>query len=173
MAKQCFGESAVPLSPAVRAGDFVFVSGQVPFDADGVTVKGGITEQTEQVLENLRAALALAGCTLEDVVKTTVWLEGARAIEGLPGGDPTAVGGGGVAPLRREQLDHALAGVPLGRRRQDERAIDAEGFNLFGEPGDGSETEENPRRQPCIYEVFNSHYSLFMHVFLVRHGRSR
>ncbi|AZO65313.1 MULTISPECIES: RidA family protein [unclassified Mesorhizobium] len=77
MPKQCFGTSHVPLSPAVRAGDMVYVSGQVPVGSDGVVVNGGIAEQTEQVLVNLRAALALAGCTMEDVVKTTVWLENA------------------------------------------------------------------------------------------------
>ena len=77
-AKQTFGTAAVPLSPAVRAGDFVFISGQVPVGADGRVVAGGIAEQTEQVLENVKAALALAGCTLADVVKTTVWLEDAR-----------------------------------------------------------------------------------------------
>jgi 2-iminobutanoate/2-iminopropanoate deaminase len=76
--KQCFGTSHVPLSPAVRAGDFVYVSGQVPVGSDGLVVKGGISEQTEQVLSNIKAALALAGCTLDDVVKTTVWLEDAR-----------------------------------------------------------------------------------------------
>ncbi|AGB43358.1 putative translation initiation inhibitor, yjgF family [Mesorhizobium australicum WSM2073] len=76
--KQTFGTSHVPLSPAVRAGDFVFVSGQVPVGGDGIVVKGGITEQTEQVLANVKAALALAGCTMDDVVKTTVWLEDAR-----------------------------------------------------------------------------------------------
>lgn len=78
MSKQVFGNSQVPLSPAVRAGDFVFVSGQVPVGPDGVVVKGGIAEQTEQVLKNVKAALELAGCTLDDVVKTTVWLEDAR-----------------------------------------------------------------------------------------------
>ena len=75
MPKQCFGTSHVPLSPAVRAGDFVYISGQVPVDSDRIVVKGGITEQTEQVLQNVKAALALAGCTMDDVVKTTVWLE--------------------------------------------------------------------------------------------------
>ncbi len=77
-AKQTFGSAAVPLSPAVRAGDFVFISGQVPVGADGQVVSGGIAGQTEQVLENVKAALALAGCSLADVVKTTVWLEDAR-----------------------------------------------------------------------------------------------
>ena len=78
MPKQCFGTSHVPLSPAVRAGDFVYVSGQVPVGKDGMVVQGGIAEQAEQVLQNIKAALALAGCTMEDVVKTTVWLEDAR-----------------------------------------------------------------------------------------------
>ena len=78
MLKQCFGSAQVPLSPAVRAGDFVFVSGQVPVGADGVVVGGGIVEQTGQVLANVKAALAVAGCGMEDVVKTTVWLADAR-----------------------------------------------------------------------------------------------
>ena len=67
-----------PLSPAVRAGDFVYVSGQVPVDACGQIVDGGIEAQTRQVFANLEAALALAGATLADVCKTTVWLEDAR-----------------------------------------------------------------------------------------------
>ena len=67
-----------PFSPAVRAGDFVYVSGQVPADADGVLVGGGIEAQTRQVMENLKRVLALAGCTLDDVVKSTVWLDDAR-----------------------------------------------------------------------------------------------
>jgi reactive intermediate/imine deaminase len=78
MAKETFGASHVPLSPAVRAGDFVYVSGQVPVGPDGSVVAGGIEPQTRQVLENVKAALALAGATMDDVVKTTVWLEDAR-----------------------------------------------------------------------------------------------
>ncbi|HHV66368.1 RidA family protein [Brucella intermedia] len=76
--KQAFGASHVPLSPAVRAGDTVYISGQVPVGPNGQIVEGGIEAQTKQVLENVKAALALAGATLEDVVKTTVWLEDAR-----------------------------------------------------------------------------------------------
>lgn len=83
MKKQVFGTSHVPLSPAVRAGDFVYVSGQVPVDAQGNIVQGGIKEQTRQVLENVKAALALAGATLDEVVKTTVWLEDARDFGGF------------------------------------------------------------------------------------------
>ena len=78
MPKECFGRSHVPLSPAVRAGDFIFVSGQVPVGANGELVGGTIEAQTRQVLENVKAALALAGAEMMDVVKTTVWLEDAR-----------------------------------------------------------------------------------------------
>jgi reactive intermediate/imine deaminase len=78
MKKQTFGKSHVPLSPAVKAGGFVFVSGQVPTDQSGAVVSGGIEAQTRQVLENIKSALALAGCTLDDVVKTLVVLQDAR-----------------------------------------------------------------------------------------------
>jgi reactive intermediate/imine deaminase len=76
--KQVFGAAHVPLSPAVRAGDFVYISGQVPTDASGVVVPGGIEAQTRQVMDNVKAALALAGCTLDQVVKTFVILSDAR-----------------------------------------------------------------------------------------------
>ena len=72
--KQTFGTAHVPLSPAIRAGDFVFVSGQVPVDTDGAVVSGGIGPETDQVITNITKVLALADCTLSDIVKTTVWL---------------------------------------------------------------------------------------------------
>lgn len=62
-------------SPAIRAGDFVYVSGQVPKDpATGSMVSGGVGPQTKQVIANLGAALAPAGATLEDVVAITAYL---------------------------------------------------------------------------------------------------
>jgi len=67
-----------PLSPATRAGDFVFVSGQVPTDDEGQIVAGGIEAQTRQVFKRLEEVLALAGCTLADVCKVGVWLADAR-----------------------------------------------------------------------------------------------
>ena len=73
MSKHVFGTSHVPLSPAVRAGDFVFVSGQVPV-VDGAIVPGGIAAETRQVLENIKKCLEMAGASMSDVVKTTVWL---------------------------------------------------------------------------------------------------
>lgn len=75
--KKMFGQSHVPLSPAVRAGDLVYVSGQTPVDANGQVVAGGVEEQTKQVMENIKAALALAGCEMSDVVKTLVILQSA------------------------------------------------------------------------------------------------
>lgn len=76
MTKQHFGQSHVPLSPAVRAGDFIYISGQVPVGADGTVIIGGIEAQTKQVMENVKSALA--GAELSDVVKTFVILEDAR-----------------------------------------------------------------------------------------------
>ena len=64
-----------PYSQAIEAGGFVFVSGQIPLDpATGAFVPGGVEEQAEQSLRNRKAVLAGAGCTLGDVVKTTVFL---------------------------------------------------------------------------------------------------
>ncbi len=68
----------LPFSKAFRAGDFVFVSGQVAFDAQGRLVEGGIEAQTDQVMGNVEAVLKEAGCGLGDIVKTTVWLADAR-----------------------------------------------------------------------------------------------
>ncbi|MDX2222208.1 MAG: RidA family protein [Rhodospirillaceae bacterium] len=66
--------SANPLSTAVRAGDFVFVSGLMAKDAAGRMVEGDITTQTEAIFIRLKAVLAGAGLGLDDVVKCTVWL---------------------------------------------------------------------------------------------------
>ena len=64
-----------PYSQAVRIGDAVYVSGQIPLDpASGQLVGGGIVEQTERVVLNLTAVLGAAGGGLRDVVKTTIYL---------------------------------------------------------------------------------------------------
>ena len=64
-----------PYSQAVRADALVFASGQIPIDpGTGEFVPGGIAEQTEQVLRNLRAVFEAAGVTMKQVVKTTVFL---------------------------------------------------------------------------------------------------
>ena len=72
------GGQPLPFSPAVKAGPFVFVSGQVAMGDNGEIVPGGIEAQTRTTLRNVEKALALAGCTLADVVKATVWLDDAR-----------------------------------------------------------------------------------------------
>jgi reactive intermediate/imine deaminase len=79
--KIAFGPGNRPLSHAVRAGDFVYVSGQVPTDASGAIVAGGIEAQVRQVFENIKAALALAGGSLDQIVKTTCVLQDARDFE--------------------------------------------------------------------------------------------
>jgi reactive intermediate/imine deaminase len=66
-----------PFAKAVRAGDYVHVSGQVP-TVGGEVVQGGIVAQTEAVIENIKAVLKLAGCGLEDVIKVTCWLDDPR-----------------------------------------------------------------------------------------------
>ena len=64
-----------PYSQAIRAGDLLFVSGQIPLDpATGTLVGGDISVQTRRVLDNVTAILAAAGATFADVVKTTVYL---------------------------------------------------------------------------------------------------
>lgn len=65
-----------PYSQAIRTGDLLFVSGQIPIDpATGELVRGGITEETKKVLENLKAIVEAAGGSLADVVKTTIFLK--------------------------------------------------------------------------------------------------
>lgn len=64
-----------PYSQAIRSNGLIFASGQIPIDpATGQFVPGGIEEQTQQVLKNLTAVLEAAGSSLDQVVKTTVFL---------------------------------------------------------------------------------------------------
>ncbi len=68
----------VPLSPCVRAGDVLYLSGIPPLDLDtGAMVEGGIAAQTEQVLENIKHTLESAGSSLDRVVKVTVYITNA------------------------------------------------------------------------------------------------
>jgi reactive intermediate/imine deaminase len=69
---------SIPYSKAVRAGDFVYLSGQVGFDDNGDVITGGIAAETRQTMKLIAQTLKLADCTLDDVIKTTVWLEDAR-----------------------------------------------------------------------------------------------
>jgi enamine deaminase RidA (YjgF/YER057c/UK114 family) len=68
----------LPFHPGVRAGDYIFVSGQVAKDEKGNMCVGNIEEETRWTLESIRRILALEGADLSDVVKITVYLEDAR-----------------------------------------------------------------------------------------------
>jgi 2-iminobutanoate/2-iminopropanoate deaminase len=71
-----------PYSQGIRAGGFLFASGQIPLNpSTGELVRGSIEEQTRQVLENLKQVLAAGGSSLEKVVKTTVFLSDLRDFE--------------------------------------------------------------------------------------------
>ena len=81
MSKQIIGEPLIingrklSLSKAVRAGDFVFLTGQVPMKNGAVVTDGSIEEQTRIVLDEIKSTLTEAGCELQDVVKSMVWLK--------------------------------------------------------------------------------------------------
>ena len=80
MTKQIIGDPLVikgrrlSLSRAVRAGDFVFLTGQVPMQNGAVMTCGSIEDQTCAVLDDITETLAMAGCDRSDVVKSMVWL---------------------------------------------------------------------------------------------------
>ena len=68
----------LPFHPAVRAGDFIFVSGQVGKDAEGNMVHGTIEDETRATIETIQRVLAEDGATLADVVRVTTYLEDVR-----------------------------------------------------------------------------------------------
>lgn len=72
------------LSRAVRAGDFVFLTGQVPMQDGQVMTNGSIEEQTRACLDRIHETLIEAGCSLQDIVKSMVWL---KSREDFPGFD--------------------------------------------------------------------------------------
>ena len=78
--RQTYGKKNpnLPFHPAVLAGDFIFVSGQVAKDADGNMKSGTIEEETRWTIECVQRVLGEAGADLEDVVKATVFLDDAR-----------------------------------------------------------------------------------------------
>ena len=89
MNKQCIGDirsgsggRSLPFSPAVRAGDFVYVSGQTAMNDQGEIVSGGIEVQTNKVFVIIKNILEIAGCGMEDVIKVNVWLDDTRDFAG-------------------------------------------------------------------------------------------
>ncbi len=79
--KQVIGDPLVingrtlSLSRAIRAGDFIFVTGQVPMKNNAPMTEGSIEDQTRACLDSLKDILSQAGCELNDVVKSMVWLK--------------------------------------------------------------------------------------------------
>lgn len=68
------GGRRLSLSRAIRAGDFVYLTGQIPLKDGGPMTTGTVEEQTRAVLDDITQTLALAGCDRGDVVKAMVWL---------------------------------------------------------------------------------------------------
>ncbi|MCG8553685.1 MAG: RidA family protein [Proteobacteria bacterium] len=106
-------EAVGPYSHAIRTQELVFSSGQIPLDpATGTLVDGGIVEQTHQVMKNLLAVLEAAGCTLGQVLKTTIYLtnmDDFRAVNEVYGSYFE-----GLVPPARSTV--AVAALPLGAR---------------------------------------------------------
>ena len=98
-----------PYSQAIRAGDFVFVSGQLGLRPDHGEIEGAIEEQTEQVFANLAAILAEAGTGLERLIKTTVFLANLDDFAGMNDVYKRHVGG---APPARSTVE--VAALPSG-----------------------------------------------------------
>ncbi len=68
-------------SAAIRAGDWVYISGLLPRDNEGSLVTGDIAHQAHAVLKRLHATIEQAGCGMDDIVKCTVWLAHAEDLE--------------------------------------------------------------------------------------------
>ncbi len=99
-----------PYSQAVRAGEFIFVSGQLGMDPEtGTLVDGGVEKQVHQVLANLRAILEAAGSGLQSVVKTTVLLQSMDDFKAMNEVYKTYFTG---EPPARAAFE--IAGLPLG-----------------------------------------------------------
>jgi len=107
------GPAAIgPYSQAIEAGDFIFVSGQIPIDpATGALVQGDAATQTERVMRNIAAILEAAGTSLDRAVKATIYLKDLKDFEAVNGvygkaftGDPPARSTVEVAGLPRGAL---------------------------------------------------------------------
>ena len=102
-----------PYSQAILLGDILYTSGQIPLDpATGNFVPGGITEQTTQVLENLKAILAAAGFNLSQVIKTTVFLQSMSDFAAMNAIYAQYLAPEGVAAPARSTVQ--VAGLPKG-----------------------------------------------------------
>jgi 2-iminobutanoate/2-iminopropanoate deaminase len=72
-----------PYSQVVQSGELLFLAGQVPLSPGGTLNEGDIVAQARQVLNNLKAVLEAAGCTMDHIVKTTVFLKDLGDLEAM------------------------------------------------------------------------------------------
>jgi 2-iminobutanoate/2-iminopropanoate deaminase len=99
-----------PYSLGIAAGDYVFLSGQIPLDgATGKLVPGGIEAQTEQVFANVKALLEAAGVTMEQVVKATVFMTDLKDFAAM-----NAIYSKHVAAPYPARSTIQVAGLPMG-----------------------------------------------------------
>ena len=68
------GGRVLSLSRAIRAGDFVYLTGQIPMQNGAPMTTGTVEDQTRAILDDIKATLEMAGCEMSDVVKAMVWL---------------------------------------------------------------------------------------------------
>lgn len=100
-----------PYSQAIKAGGFVYTAGQVGIDPEaGKLIEGGITEQTRRALDNLTAILEAAGTSIQNVVKTTVFIMDMGHFAAMNEAYKEYFGGG--EPPARSTVQ--VAGLPLG-----------------------------------------------------------
>ncbi|MCC6678757.1 MAG: reactive intermediate/imine deaminase [Phycisphaerales bacterium] len=97
-----------PYSPGIRAGGFIFCSGQTPIDPEtGRLVDGDVGVQTRRAIENLRAVLRAAGSDLDRVVKTTVYLKDLNDFEAMNEAYGVCFAAGSAAPPARTTIEAA------------------------------------------------------------------
>ena len=102
-----------PYTQAIRVGDLLYTSGQIPLDPRSMElVAGGIAEQTEQVMKNLGAVLAAAGAGFADVVKTTVFLKDLGQFAAMNEVYGRFLAGEGMIAPARSTIE--VAGLPKG-----------------------------------------------------------
>ena len=102
-----------PYSQAIRMGEYLFTSGQIALDPKtNEVIAGGIAEQTVRVLENLKAVLVEAGLGLENVIKTTVFLQNMSDFAAMNAIYATYLAPEGVVAPARSTVQ--VAGLPRG-----------------------------------------------------------
>jgi 2-iminobutanoate/2-iminopropanoate deaminase len=106
------GKAIGPYSLGIGAGDYVFLSGQIPLDgATGKLVPGGIEAQTEQVFRNIKALLETAGVTMAQVLKATVFMTDLKEFA-----DMNAVYEKNVPAPYPARSTIQVAGLPMGAK---------------------------------------------------------